>query len=235
MCLVLILTLLVLSACSRGGASDGGVAKIDTSQGIGIAANADNRSDTQAEGTMSIPAGEKKLDGTTGIERTDEEIVTEFAQCMRQQGFNSPDPELNADGTVDFGAMREAITQDPNFDPTKRKFRETFEACGPILREATFTEQRAGEDPIALEDNLLAYAQCLRDQGFDVPDPDFSAGGRQAMRPLVTALIGQASQGKITAAVNLCRETIFGGDARPMPRGGSGGPTSGGSGGGHPR
>lgn len=218
--LVVMLAVLSLSACSRGGDSDSGVARIDESQRLALEAKADSRSDMQVQATVTKTAEQEtgSGNGVSNDDRSDEEILTGFATCMREQGFNIPDPELNADGTVNFQKMRETIVQDPKFDPSSTKLRESFRECFPLLREATFVQQREAEDPIEIQDNLLAFAQCLRDEGFDVPDPDFSQGSRQAMRPLIQSL--QGSDSKIQEAVLSCRETVFGNDATRPPGGG---------------
>ena len=227
-CLVTMLALVFFPACSRGGESDGGVAKIDESQRLALEAKADSRSDADVQATITQSTGQEtgSQTGISGTDRTDEQIVTEFAMCMRDQGFNIADPELNADGTVNFQKMRESILQDPKFDMSSRKLRESFSKCGPLLRDATFAQQRATEDPIEIQDTLLAFAQCLRDKGFDVPDPDFSQGSRQAMRPLIQSM--QGSDTKIQEAVLSCREAVFGNDATRSPGGGARGRPGGG-------
>ena len=218
--LVIMLAVLSLSACSRGGESDGGVARIDESQRLALQAKADSRSEVEVEATVTKTAEQEtnSQNAVASDDRSDEEILTGFATCMREQGFTIPDPELNADGTVNFQKMRETIFQDPKFDPSSTKLRESLRECGPLLRDATFAQQRQTEDPIELQDNLLAFAQCLRDEGFDVPDPDFSQGPRQAMRPLIQSM--QGSDSKIQEAVLSCRETVFGNDDTRPPGGG---------------
>jgi len=126
---------------------------------------------------------------------------------MRDQGFNTPDPVLNADGTVDLNALRTSMAQDPKF---AAKGREALGDCLPLLEGATFAEERPPEDEIALQDNVLRFAQCLRDKGYEVPDPDFSGGNpRGAMRPILADLKGPAS--RVQEDVDSCNELIFGG------------------------
>ena len=35
----------------------------------------------------------------------------------------------------------------------------------------------SSEGTSGIEDTLLEYAQCMRANGYDMPDPDFSSGG----------------------------------------------------------
>jgi len=103
---------------------------------------------------------------------TDEEIALEFAACMRDEGVDMDDPTVNADGSVNlFGAGQGGGARG------REGLQEAFETCGEVLDGATFLRNR--ESNPEFEDNLLEFAQCLRDQGIDVDDPDFSGGAGQ--------------------------------------------------------
>lgn len=185
--------LFLLSACSRSGESDSGVAKIDNPGEIGITTQSDRQSD-----------------GVTANKRTDEDVVTDFTKCMRNEGFDIPDPELNADGTVNLEKLKEGFDRDPKFDLQKQRSKNALDGCLLILADATFAGKSDKEDPIETQDNMLAFAQCLRDQGLNVPDPDFSGDARAKMKPLVQNLAGSASQRRIDAAVDLCSDFVWG-------------------------
>ena len=121
-------------------------------------------------------------DNEVSLQPTDEEITTEFTSCMRDQGFSVADPELNADGTINIEKIRTEIRSNVvasvgNNNNTER-IQGAFRDCLPILQNATFAQPREEEDIIVLQDRLLEMAQCLRDDGIDVPDPDFSGGIR---------------------------------------------------------
>ena len=115
---------------------------------------------------------------------TDEERLLEFAQCMRDNGVEFPDPVVEADGTVTFGLRPgrgtgdqdaeglQAIGRDPDL-PTARA------ACSEIIEGLALGPggQNFDEVQIELMDRLLEFAQCMRDEGVDVPDPDPNAFG----------------------------------------------------------
>ena len=185
--------LFLLPACSRSGESDSGVAKIDNPGEIGITTQSD-----------------RKPDGVTANKRTDEDVVTDFTKCMRNEGFDIPDPELNADGTINLEKPKEGFDRDPKFDLQKQRSKNALDGCLLILADATFAGKSDKEDPIETQDNMLAFAQCLRDQGLNVPDPDFSGDARAKMKPLVQNLAGSASQSRIDAAVDLCSDFVWG-------------------------
>ena len=211
------LSLLGAFGCLSSDQSSAGVAQIDkprTNDGPvkSVEASAPEV-DTSIQSTSDTTKSEPEL--------TDEEIVTRFTSCMRDQGFDIPDPVLNADGTIDLTALRQSMVQASGFQPGNAKTREAFEACIPLISGATFAQPPSQEDQIELQDNILAFAQCLRDNGISVPDPDFSNGIRQSMRPLIQELnrVSDTEQ-KI---IESCREQSFiGGSGRRIGAAGRG-------------
>ena len=99
------------------------------------------------------------------VEDDAETTVLAFAECLRDEGVNVGDPTLNADGSVDMQSMRSA-----DFDPGDPGVQEALDTCGPMLDDIALTGQDV--DQTELEDNLLAVAECLRDAGYDVDDPN---------------------------------------------------------------
>ena len=108
------------------------------------------------------------IESTTETTIVDEEItfeegVLDFAQCMREEGINFPDPTFDIDGN-------------PRFDnleiENEEEFESAFENCEDILRNAL--PEQFDLDPeveAALVDASLEFSQCMRDQGIDFPDP----------------------------------------------------------------
>ncbi|MDE0496987.1 MAG: hypothetical protein OXH86_06515 [Acidimicrobiaceae bacterium] len=130
--------------------------------------------DTAAEDTTSSDEAD---------DLSDEERLLEFAQCMRDNGVDFPDPVVEADGTIAFGLRPgrgagqdgeglEAIGRDPDLPAAQAACREIIEglALGPGA-------QSFEDVQIELMDRLLEFAQCMRDNGVDVPDPDPNAFG----------------------------------------------------------
>ena len=148
-------------------------------------------------------------------EQTDEEITTSFAECLRSEGIDVPDPELNADGTVNMMAFRQSLTNDPNFNFQNPRTRQSMQKCVPILQTASFAGQRTQEDEIELQDNLLEMAECLRGAGLDVGDPDFSEGRGGAFRSMVADL--DLDRDSLQLAMSECSEIIFGNERNGAP------------------
>ncbi len=114
------------------------------------------------------PQGVVTIEPTTITTVVDEEItfeegVLEFAQCMREQGINFPDPTFDIDGNPQFDNLE---------IENEEEFENAFENCEDILRNAL--PEQFDLDPeveAALVDASLEFSQCMRDQGIDFPDP----------------------------------------------------------------
>ena len=108
------------------------------------------------------------IESTTETTTLDEEItfeegVLDFAQCMREEGINFPDPTFDIDGNPQFDNLE---------IENEEEFESAFENCEDILRNAL--PEQFDLDPeveAALVDASLEFSQCMRDQGIDFPDP----------------------------------------------------------------
>ncbi|MEA2000606.1 MAG: hypothetical protein U9N84_01765 [Actinomycetota bacterium] len=101
----------------------------------------------------------------------EEQALLEFSACMRDQGVDFGDPTVDADGNVQLnpgGRPGDGIDRDA--------MRTAFEACGDNLNG--ITQGFRNTDLTELEDQFLEYSVCMRDNGYDMPDPDFSSIGR---------------------------------------------------------
>lgn len=98
----------------------------------------------------------------------DDEAVLEWAACMRDNGVDIEDPTVDADGNIQLGAPG------GDFDPQSADFQSAAESCGALLEGTTFSGANRGVD--GLQEGLVAFTTCLRDEGLDVGDVDFSGG-----------------------------------------------------------
>jgi hypothetical protein len=70
----------------------------------------------------------------------------------------------------------------------------------------------ASVDRTDLEDRLLAYAQCMRGQGFDLPDPDFSgSSGRMGLGSIFPGVGVEVFQDPAFEEANHVCQDIFAG------------------------
>lgn len=171
-------------------------------------------------GDSASSAGVASLDeaATTTTANSDdatldtEEAVLAFAECLRDEGLDVPDPELDGEGGFTF-SFREAFRVEgggPN-----EEFQGAFEACDHLMEGVI---QRGGRgDDSEFQDDLLAFAECMRDNGVDMADPDFSGEGQGPGGGLLFEL--DIDDPAIEAALETCQsEFAFGG-----PGGGPGG------------
>ena len=130
-------------------------------------------------------------DGASADEPADaalaaDEAALEFSQCMRDQGLDFPDVGVDAEGNPDLRSsfLESGIT------PGSPEFQTGLEACGSILQSAGFGGGRGNlaEDP-AVQDGLVEYSQCLRDEGLAVGDIQLGGGAQGANE-------GQAGDGQ---------------------------------------
>lgn len=115
----------------------------------------------ESEGVVTIDSTTATT--TLAEEITFEEGVLNFAQCMREEGIDFPDPSFDIDGNPEFDNVN--IENDNEFEAA-------FDNCENILREAL--PEQFDLDPeveAALVDASLEFSQCMREQGIDFPDP----------------------------------------------------------------
>jgi hypothetical protein len=135
--------LLVLAACGGGDDSDEAVPSVG--------------GDGASGGEESALSEEER-----------EQELLDWVACMRDQGIDLPDPEVDADGNMRMPGMQ--VTG----DGSGPSIEEAQEACGEI--PAPPGGGGGQRDESELEDAALAYAQCMRDAGFDMPDPEVDGG-----------------------------------------------------------
>lgn len=146
---------------------------------LALVASACGGDDEEAEGVATLESST-----TTSVAVTETTTITEFseqqaldlAQCMRDQGLDFPDPTVDADGNLTMG---------DDFDPTvfgstpeeiQSNLQSALDACSEYLEGMTFGGGQL-PDLIELQDTFLEFTTCMRENGYDMPDPDFSDGG----------------------------------------------------------
>ena len=165
---------LLLTACGGGGDDN------STDAEPQIVVLGDDTADSGSEGEI-VGVDEGTGDGAGGGETlaadaTEEEQALAFAQCMRDEGIDWPDPTTNADGSIDLfgGAGRGDGQGGGGVDDGRRA---AFDICGSLVEGASFLPGGAGGFDAETQDSFLEFTQCLRDNGVDIDDPDFSNPG----------------------------------------------------------
>ena len=89
--------------------------------------------------------------------------VMAFVQCMRDQGIQFKDPQVDADGNVQRPEPVEGVTY------TREELTEPYQACAHHLEGLSFGRRRT--DVSAQVDQFVKITTCLREKGYDVDDP----------------------------------------------------------------
>jgi len=143
----------------------------------------------------------------------DQEAILEFSQCIRDNGVEEfEDPVIGADGSIEFSFG--GRSDDPEGD--RDAMTAAFEACQEHLDGLAFGP--GSMDLTEIEDTMLEFAICMRENGVDMPDPDFSNLGFDGGTPGdgEGGIFGGAidlGDPDVEAALEACRE-VFGGSLR---------------------
>lgn len=103
--------------------------------------------------------------GQTAADQDGDDVAMaamDFVKCMRDKGFEMPDPTFDDDGMPRFGQLRGAV-KDPDFDAARRTCAEPLDAA---LASAGKEVEKPTDTSV-----LLPFARCMRGQGIDFPDP----------------------------------------------------------------
>jgi hypothetical protein len=137
----------------------------------GLLAACGNGSDD--DGVASLGGGSTDPSASASPSVDPDEALQAFAECMREHGIEDfPDPTIDEDGGIQFQGPGPGDVDRPTLDAA-------MQACEDLLPEGAGPGEDgpSAEEQAALEDALLAYAQCMRDHGIYFPDPEFADGG----------------------------------------------------------
>jgi hypothetical protein len=175
---------LVLAAC--GGSDDDGVATLD-----------DTTADASLQQSVEDAAGSAD----------DEQALLAFAACMRDNGVDGfPDPILSADGSVEFTGSG----QDPFAGVDNDTAEAAVNACIGELEGVAFAPGGTDFDFNEIQDALVEFAACMRDNGIDFDDPDlgnFAFGEGDVESPFGEL---DLSDPAVVAAVEECQDVFTG-------------------------
>ncbi len=117
------------------------------------------------------PAGVASISGTTftqaegGTEDLDSLLA--FAACMRENGLEDfEDPIVDSDVKVEFPSKSESESEN------KERFDAAVAVCGPLLDNTVLGASKDDAEAVERVDALVELAKCMRNVGFDIPDPD---------------------------------------------------------------
>jgi len=105
-----------------------------------------------SQGSKADSASEASASATSG-----DDYLLKMAKCMRDKGIDVSDPDAN--GNVQF--------------PDNEAATKAAQECEQIVGPAPGTEDLAKPET---QQDLVKAAECLRKEGYDVPDPEAGKG-----------------------------------------------------------
>jgi hypothetical protein len=94
------------------------------------------------------------------------EAQVKFAECMRENGVDIPDPKPGE-------GQRIRVGPDSGIDP--EEFEEASKACEKYRED--IRPQLSEEEQQEFKERALEFARCMREHGVDMPDPTFDSNG----------------------------------------------------------
>ncbi len=139
--------------------------------------------------------------GGKGIDSASKKAMLRFAACMRDHGVNMPDP------TFSEGGARVEMREDKGSDPDTQ--RKAEQACQKYMDQVKPPSVSPDQEK-KMREAALKNAQCMRDHGIDMPDPQFGEGGRMTQRIGKESGIDPTSQ-EFQDAMKACQKDAPGG------------------------
>ena len=127
---------------------------------------------SDSEGVASLESVDTTIaqEASIATDIDDEDALLEFSACLRENGIEDfEDPTINADGTPEFNLRSLGGEHD------RDEMQAAFEACQDHLEGIAFGP--GSVDLTEMEDTLVEFSACMRDNGYDMPDPDLSNFG----------------------------------------------------------
>jgi hypothetical protein len=128
------------------------------------------------EGTATTDTSNSDGTDNSAVTQEDrEQALLDYAECMRDHGIDMPDPKISSD---EGGGILIEQEEGADIDPESDEFQQADEACQPILDDAMGDIEVDPEQQAEMREQLLEFAQCMRDHGIDMEDPVFDENGR---------------------------------------------------------
>jgi hypothetical protein len=115
--------------------------------------------------TLRTPDPDAAASAPPSEEVDGEEAILAFVGCLRDKGIDIPDPQFGAEGSRFGNAAAFA-----SIDFMSSDFLDAMESCQAFLEalQPEVDPQQQAEQ----NEQLLVFAECMRREGVDFPDPD---------------------------------------------------------------
>lgn len=142
----------------------------DSDDGSGIA-TADG---SEAEGESASGDG----GGSDASPEETQDAMIDYAECMRENGIDMPDPQVDGDGRVTMEALPAEGGGGEGPPDEDSDFEAADEECKHLIEDVVGERQEPSpEEEAEMQDKFTEMAECMRDRGHDMPDPEVDGGG----------------------------------------------------------
>ncbi len=163
-------------------------------------------SEDSLDGVASLDGGSSAEEAGSSGDSPDrasfEDGLLAFTTCMRENGVEIPDIQVDASGAprIPAGGLS-------NLDTSSPEFLLAFNACVSILADASPIDVTSDPElSAAIQDQLQEFAQCMRREGVaDFPDPFPGFNGRGSPFPLNEI---DTSDPNLDSALGQCQSLI---------------------------
>lgn len=171
-----------LAACGGDGdePSAGGIATLPPTTAPLPTTTSATDDDSGAVEPIADPGSGGSTPGTgdTGAPSSDpQQAMLDYAECMRDNGIDMPDPEFTEDGGM-MMSMGAAEGEGP--DP--EDYEAADDECAHFMEQARSNIEIDPEEQAEMQEEMLEFAECMREQGIDMPDPQFDENGGMTMQ-----------------------------------------------------
>ena len=156
-------------------------------------------SSATGEGTQAAGATDEAPDADANGEVAPEDAFLAFAECLRGEGLDVADPDFSSGGRP--GGILRGLDRDDS------DLQAALEVCRPLVESAR--PELSAQEQSERQDALLELVGCLRDQGLDVADPDFS-GGQGGAGGILRGGDLDLDDPAVQDALELCRDQVPG-------------------------
>ena len=117
--------------------------------------------------TLATPDPDAEPSPSPAAEIDSQDAMLGFSACMRDHGIDLPDPSFGMGSFFASGAM-------DDIDMMSLDFLAAFGACQSFLAAAVPAVDP--EEAAERNERAVAFAECMRAEGIDWPDPDPVSG-----------------------------------------------------------
>jgi hypothetical protein len=150
-------------------------------------------------GVASLGDGKATSTTSAGGSQDERQADLAYARCMRQHGVNMPDPKVDAGGRTEWQLPSGMRKDDPKLKAAQQACRQYRADGGQAQRPSQQQQQQ-----------MLAFARCMRQHGINLPDPQITADGITQQPPTGMS----RNDPRLRAAEQACRQQGGGGGKR---------------------